>query len=730
MDEIALIAERDTLYGRSMGDNFNGCANPPRARPDQPPVDNGELLHPMCLTYLRGLDGIGPPPPKRAGSSAAANANYTKSSGQAVRAGATSDASTGPGQLDYLRRMGITLTAMQGALPLGCDEGQPHDTRCHPRYIKAIGVLGTDIYDKLLILQELRPSFPDAILFTFDLDGRLSDAANLPWTRDILVGSSLSLALRPDLQGDIPTFRDSYQSATFYSTLLALHRAADSSGGNPDTSRDDLAGLQWTKTPQIFEIGRKKPLDLLLDQDHTYWCYFDAFCPSISDTRSDRFGKAVSQVAGSGALILVFAALWTMLRLAVGRAPLGATWNHTPINLTRLFVVLAVLGIVALRWQALWDLVFGVLTNGRKYMPAPIADGAGHWGKDLLEAGLVPLVFALLIRGQRKLNDNAEKMRTEFALKGRREGLIERYACKVRAWPWRRRLGEWAYIPLSHLSNASDQIPSLGSTSPLESLIARYLYRGTWRKRWARVAAACIISGVIFKLMEWLGFSLFLGVPWFITLTQKHGLEGVISGLCFVFVQGLIFWVIDAILLTRAFMLDIARDAPAWPTSSLNVASGALGLRPDLTAIWLNLRLISRRTTWVSNFIWYPSLVIAGLFAATFTVQYGQYRFDSNPITLVVSIGLIVTAVVLLRQSAEDWRSDLLEKLAHMRLALLAQGPPAGAAVAQIKLLIKMVTELREGAFAPYSQQPLVRAVLLPAITFAATAGLPYLHPG
>src|ERR1019366_6023048 len=29
--EIALIAERDTLYGRQMGDYFGGCAQPPTA---------------------------------------------------------------------------------------------------------------------------------------------------------------------------------------------------------------------------------------------------------------------------------------------------------------------------------------------------------------------------------------------------------------------------------------------------------------------------------------------------------------------------------------------------------------------------------------------------------------------------------------------------------------------------------------------------------------------------
>lgn len=726
LDEIALIVERDTLYGRAMGANFNGCANPPSIEPDSPHQYGSANLHPVCMTYLRGLDGIGPPPPKRAGTTAAANANYAKSSGQTSRPGTTSDASTGPGQLDYLRRMGVALTAMQGAD--SCDDRGRLRGRCHPRYIKAIGVLGTDIYDKLLILQELRPAFPDAILFTFDLDGRLSDSANLPWTRELLVGSSLNLALRPSLQADIPAFRDSYQSATFYSTLLAVHRATDQApqGGR---SPGPQGGLEWSRYPQVFEIGRKKPLDLIVDTFRHYPCVFES-CASLSDTRSESFETAVSQVAGSVTIILGCAALWMLLRLALGGKAVSSPWKRTTMNFSRLILALAVVGALATRWNYLWNLIVGYVMPGDGYMPAPIADGAGHWGKDLLEAALVLLVFALLVRGQRKLNENAEKMRTEFLLPESRVTLIERYAAQVRQWPWTRRLGEWAYVPFGHLSNAQDQIPALVDTSALEALIARYLYRGTWHKRWARVFAACVISGIFFKLMEWLGFSLFVGEPWLVTLAHKHGFEGVISGLCFVSVQALLFWVIDAILLTRAFMMDVARDQPAWPAGELATASAELGLPVDLATIWLNLRLISRRTTWVGNFIWYPSLVIAGLFAATFTMQYGQYRFDSNPITLVVSTALIVTAVVLLRQSAEKWRTALLERLKNARLALLAPATPAGATGLQLKVLIKLVTELQEGAFAPYSQQPLVRAVLLPAITFAATAGLPFLRPG
>jgi hypothetical protein len=723
--EIALIAERDTVYARAMGKYFGRCANPARDDPDRPDAD--AKSRPLCLTYLKGLDGIGPPPPKQAAPTGA-NAPDVKASEPPSRADAVPDASTGPRQLDYLRRMGSALRAMQGAPLPGCDLAAAHDRRCQPRYIKAIGVLGTDIYDKLLVLQELRPMFPDVVFFTFGLDARYTDDANLQWTRQLLVGSTLGLSLRAELQGDIPAFRDSYQATTFYSTLLALHRASTAPDRDAKHTLPDDAGLQWTSRAMVFEIGRKQPIDLLIDKDADTPCEFDGNCPSISANWTASFAHAVTQAAASWLIVLVPALVWIMLRAALGKAPMWRRLGYLRLSLTGLIVVLALVGAVSMRFTFLWSGVQSYLTSDGHHMPVPIADGASHWGRELLEACLIPLVITLLIRGQRKLNNNTEKIRREFAFARTYRWLTRHYGSAVRGWSWKRKAKEWTYFPFGNLSNDEDRPPLLAGTSALESLIARYLYRGIGPRRFLRVLVATVVFILVLKFLEWLGFSLFADVPWAVTQVRKHGAEGWIAFLCFTFMQVLIFWVIDAILLTRAFLLDVARDEPQWPTDSLAKTHAELGLPDDLAPIWLNLRLIARRTHWVGNFIWYPSLVIAGMFAATFTVEYGQYRFETNPVTLIVSIGLIVATVVVLRQAAESWRADLLQRLAHRRLAQLAANPPNSEAVAQLQVLIDLVTQLHDGAFAPYSEQPLVRAVLLPAVTFAATAGLPFLR--
>src|SRR4029434_1974400 len=79
----------------------------------------------------------------------------------------------------------------------------------------AIAVVGNDYYDKLLVLQALRPVFPEAIFFTTDLYAAMLHPTDNRATRNVIVGSGFGLALHPLLQGGTPPFRDSYQTAAY-----------------------------------------------------------------------------------------------------------------------------------------------------------------------------------------------------------------------------------------------------------------------------------------------------------------------------------------------------------------------------------------------------------------------------------------------------------------------------------------------------------------------------------
>src|SRR5262249_30148690 len=108
-------------------------------------------------------------------------------------------------------------------------------------------------------LQALRSRFGDKIFFTTDLDARYLHADQKDWTRNLVVASNFGLSLRPVLQQSTLPFRDSYQTATYLATLMALDKM------NFDNRPVDIIWgenlRQWLR-PHLFEIGRTEAVHL------------------------------------------------------------------------------------------------------------------------------------------------------------------------------------------------------------------------------------------------------------------------------------------------------------------------------------------------------------------------------------------------------------------------------------------------------------------------------------
>jgi hypothetical protein len=741
VSQIALVAERDTLYARRMGEYFGGCAVSPRIGADIEHVGRGR--HPLCFTYLRGLDGLAPPVPDLGDGAGKNSAGKGSGSAPADAAGAPSEAATGQGQLDYLRRLASALAARvdengcrsamaSGDSPAALDAA----AACPPHGILAIGVLGSDLYDKLLVMQALRNSFPRVAFFTTDMDARLLDRASLQWTRHLVVGSSLGLELRPELQSSIPPFRDGYQSATYFSTLVAMHRylhaAAAARGGAPEPAFDPGLGLEWTLRPHVFEIGRTQAFDLTDERHSPATCDLDKECLSIAAR-----GRASFWSVGSWLVGLQIGAVLAALTLMVIWAAKGTTWcietvnvfdkpNSDPKLRKRRMRLLSGFAALLIASAAAWPSMVDWLTFGQTRQPTPIFGGASLWAAGLIEALSVVLVIALLLRGQRKLGENVEEIRGEFQLQHSSAYLIAWRSRELKTW--RARWREISWFPNNHLSAdwaAPLEDPQL---SPIEVLMARYLYRGHSRARLVRVTVATLLSTVALLILEqWAGKSLVGGTELLRAGSAESAWVAGISIVSLTALQWLIFWVADAMFLSRSFFLDLLYHQPAWPTTLVDNESKRLALQKEWTTMWLNLRLIGLRTDCVASLVLYPSLVIAALTLAVLTVEFGELGFASNPIALVGSSALVVLAAVLLRGVAERWRSTVRRRMEDIRLALQATNPEGGE-VSQLQTLLGRVKKLHEGAFASYSQQPLVKAVLVPALTFAATAGLQYLH--
>ncbi len=194
-DHVVLISEWDTFYGRMLSLTYRAelavrqHLAPSRAafvdgvtsRRD-PPAILPKNFH--SFVYLRGLDGQtvgGEGGAKGASHESSKSEKSMPSSIEELRHWSPDiNKAEGQAQFDYLGRLGDQVEELQQSLRQE-QAGQ----------IKAVGIVGSDVYDTLLILQALRPRFPNAVFFTTDLDVRFFHPREREWARNLVVVSSM-----------------------------------------------------------------------------------------------------------------------------------------------------------------------------------------------------------------------------------------------------------------------------------------------------------------------------------------------------------------------------------------------------------------------------------------------------------------------------------------------------------------------------------------------------------
>ncbi|MBL0700691.1 MAG: hypothetical protein JJV92_07410, partial [Desulfosarcina sp.] len=239
---IVLVSEWDTFYGRTLPFTFSESVKD-RSVKDCSDVETAQKnIH--RFSYLRGIDGQIPDGSNSNISNAASlNGEKQDKKDQAL------EKTVGQNQLDYIRRLAASLKDLDKQLRHKDGYG-----------VKAIGVLGSDVYDKLLLLQALHAEFQNVIFFTTDLDVRLLSPDGLEWTRNLVIASNFGLQLNQLLQKNIPPFRDSYQTSMFFSTLIAMNSSKAWCNQNIIN--------EWLSKPRIFEVGKNGAVDLSHDKNN------------------------------------------------------------------------------------------------------------------------------------------------------------------------------------------------------------------------------------------------------------------------------------------------------------------------------------------------------------------------------------------------------------------------------------------------------------------------------
>ena len=231
--DIVLISEFDTSYGRELPLGFLAAAGVK----DGKRILNKPDSRWHWTAFARGLDG-------RFG--AAVRLETGSNSGGEGRNSVAGDVPRGPDQTDALRRLAVQLVELHQSRQR---EGKPG--------IVAVGVLGGDVYDKLLVFRALRPLLGNSLFFTNNLDAWLWESNELRTTRNLIVGSPFDLRLADRWQAGKPPFRDSYQTSVYAAALTLVTGAEElKSAMRPNGVRKQEA--------RLFEIGRTLPVDMSL----------------------------------------------------------------------------------------------------------------------------------------------------------------------------------------------------------------------------------------------------------------------------------------------------------------------------------------------------------------------------------------------------------------------------------------------------------------------------------
>jgi hypothetical protein len=394
---VAVVAEWDTFYSQSMVNAFSKA------------FQGGQI---RFFTYQQGIDGRLPRDraPDAAGSGKGATSDSVLPGGEPL-VSAPEVQSFGRSQIDYLQRL---VDQMKRTGPTGW---------------KAIGVLGSDFYDKALILQTLKHEFPEAVFFTTDLDQRFLDPAEHKTTRNLLVASHFGLKLHYGLQRAIPPFRSVYQTALFFGCLKALHArgvprpwmpadkefpkafqnihvddhslVCSTSAGPP---LDDPLCIKWKPDagntepklrPMVFEIGlsRAYPLtDPGPEEIHpATYRRTDSFV--LKEVFKEVFGVVVCLVIG----------LLALAAISLGLPPK----NKVDLWFV-LWVICAVLAVAAMVFLAIHD------HQDYEGEPFTLLEGISNWPTLVLRMGVVLFCTFALVHARKADQENANELEQQF----------------------------------------------------------------------------------------------------------------------------------------------------------------------------------------------------------------------------------------------------------------------------------------------------------------------------
>jgi hypothetical protein len=634
----------------------------------------------------------------------------------------------GEHQVDYIARLGMVFAdrLTERDHPRSPDQKPAKDPK--PK-LRAIGLLGSSVDDEMLLLQVLRPHFPDAVFFTDKVDARFLDRGAAKYTRNLVVATTYGFELFQKLQVGAAPFRSGEQTGAF----LAVQAAIGSQDPNVKYLREQLL------PPLRYEIGRTHPVAL--------------FVPGrgqIPPHASDRFNDSLHPKFDMPRVAA--ASFWTYHAYDIACMMLGACFfgamtlfvflgrfrfedSEIPDIIAGGLILAAVLAIVP---------AFNLVYDG--FEPLSWSEGVSIWPTELFRVVAFLTACGSLFYCGSRVKRCRIRLCYEFGLVERSSNLTAR----------RGLLGAvkevLARLPLSeddyHLTEEEDAAAVCHLESPLSNYAgavkaamafrhahptaeqdeppARYISAQIlWRylgersmpiRRYARAGSmtVCYVAGWI------LLFAIF-GIP--ASPTRGHvsvacdHVALVLASLSMVY---LIFWVVDETQSCYRFVSRLGEDGQSlWPKKAFDripavvKAAGAQSYATRKAAsAYIEVLFIGKLTAEAVPLILLPAVVLTIFIFARWTFFANWHMSVSVLAFCGEDAGICALCALLLKNAATKAKLNALRRMALSAADARAAGAPDLAD--GFEALKTEMDDNLDGAFQPWHQQPFVKAILLP----------------
>jgi hypothetical protein len=718
-DAVILIGEWDSFYGRALPIEFRAAACAKVAtfteedlKQIQVPVDIKRLcpsipqavdlqiqrpadyealaLNVFRNSFLGGLAALGP------GDDAARAARAAKAAAGNQAGDVNRDRPEGTSQLDYVRALVARIH----------DEGEG---------ARAIGIMGTDPYDALLIIKALRPFFPHAIFFTLDLDARHLHPSEYKSTRNMLVASPFGLQLDGSLQRDVPPFRSSYQTSAYFAALQAVEHVTCESNGHQPREGPCTSAYHASMTPEdrlydagphprLFEVGRNGAVDLsVVDQEGIRTIH--PLRPDLAYT--EQYGQLKQGVGFDNTAVAasVVLALLTGTIIAWSNQRLWLWVTESP----KLMGALGIILLVSFSVFVAFGGATALLAGHDEGEPFSWTAGVSIWPSELLRLFVVILCLILLAKGMRDLTKNSDLIGQDFLFQD--DSGSKRFSSGT-FW--------------TNLKRVFHPAETMTATT-VDQAWSWYREAGKPAQRAARTILLFLLYlAVMWPLKRWVldeemihpcRGHLSCTVDWALTL----------GSVALVVLLNLA--VFDAVMLCRRWIGWVTASTGGWSDQVQEEYLRDYGLGQAQKAEFEKLKylavvdLIGQRTEVVNRLIRYP------FFALLIMIAGRSDYFDiwNYPLLLLFSwalnVLLALLAALLLYQAASKAKAAMLTGLSRQMVQALGVGQDRDVRMKQVQFIIDEVEANEQGAFVPLYQQPVIESSL-----YGIVALLQYLY--